>query len=77
MKRLFAAAIVLLPLFSCSSHDSRLEFALELAGENRTELEKVLKHYEDDPEKLAAARFLIEKPLLYNLSLICDFEICF
>lgn len=27
---------------------------------NRTELEKVLEHYKDDPEKYAAARFLIK-----------------
>ncbi|RNC63262.1 hypothetical protein D7D25_17450 [Proteiniphilum sp. X52] len=32
---------------------------MELAGNNRTELEKVLKHYEDDTLKLQAARFLI------------------
>ncbi len=32
----------------------------ELAGDNRSELESVLNHYAKDPEKLAAARFLIE-----------------
>ena len=38
-----------------------LEYALRAAGNNRGELETVLEHYKDDPEKLAAARFLIEK----------------
>lgn len=40
-----------------------LEQALIAAGENRGELEKVLKHYAEDPKdslKLKAARFLIE-----------------
>ncbi len=36
---------------SCSGQDSRLEQALDFAGENRSELEKVLEHYEDSPEK--------------------------
>lgn len=42
--------------------DKRLEYALTLAGNNRTELEKVLNHYsrhEADSLKLKAARFLI------------------
>ena len=49
-------------LFSCHKK-SNLEQALGLAGENRTELEKVLEHYSKKPEdklKLKAARFLIE-----------------
>lgn len=46
---------------ACSSREvDYLEQSLQLAGENRTELEKVLCHYKDDPKKLAAARFLIE-----------------
>ena len=36
-----------------------LEQALELAGSNRCELEKVLEHYADDSLKLEAAKFLI------------------
>lgn len=40
--------------------DDYLEQALELAGDNRSELEAVLDHYKDEPEKLRAARFLIE-----------------
>ncbi|MCF0195677.1 MAG: transglutaminase domain-containing protein [Bacteroidaceae bacterium] len=36
-----------------------LEQALQFAGENRVELEKVLTHYVDDSLKLEAAKFLI------------------
>ena len=32
---------------------------LRQAGDNRPELEAVLAHYADEPEKLAAARYLI------------------
>lgn len=42
------------------SCDDPLEDALRLAGDNRHELEMVLEHYKDEPQKLAAARFLIE-----------------
>lgn len=45
-------------LVSCSL--SPLEYSLDFAGANRAELESVLNHYKDDPEKLAAAEFLIE-----------------
>lgn len=33
---------------------------MQVAGDNRPELEKVLSHYRDEPLKLRAARFLIE-----------------
>lgn len=47
-------------LIACTSPGNlRLEQALQWAGDNRDELEKVLTHYADTPEKLAAARFLI------------------
>ena len=53
---IFAALI----LMACNSqNDKRLEQTLPFAGENRGELEKVLTHYENNPEKLEAARFLI------------------
>ena len=52
--------ILLITTFaSCNAVDHRLEYALEFAGENRGELEKVLEHYKGEPEKLEAARFLI------------------
>lgn len=49
-------------LFTTCSPDrnKRLTFALSLADENKVELVKLLKHYESDPEKYAAACFLIE-----------------
>lgn len=40
--------------------ETRLDSALELAGGNREELEKVLRHYEGDTLKYRAACFLIE-----------------
>ena len=54
---------------SCGlSHPDRLETALELAGDNRAELEQVLRHYADDSLKREAARFLIENmPYHYSL----------
>ncbi|MBR4265345.1 MAG: hypothetical protein IKQ46_04730 [Bacteroidales bacterium] len=53
--------IILILLFaSCTGAKSDLDVALELAGSNRSELESVLEHYKDEPEKLAAAKFLIE-----------------
>ena len=56
-------------LFLCAScQPNRLDIALELAGENRAELEKVLAHYEDDEKGFQAARFLIENmPRWYSL----------
>lgn len=46
-------------LLGCQTND-RLEFALENAGRNRMELEKVLEHYKGDERKYKAACFLIE-----------------
>lgn len=47
--------------FSCNDNSGRqLEAALEFSAENRPELEKVLMHYENEPQKLQAARFLIK-----------------
>lgn len=63
--------MTLLPgLLLVSCRDSALETALRLAGENRPELEAVLRHYaadEADSLKYRAARFLIENmPLHYG-----------
>lgn len=47
-------------MFLFVSTDSKeLEIALDLAEEKRSELEKVLEYYKEDPEKLEAAKFLI------------------
>ena len=54
MKHIFF--IFLLSLFaSCFDAESDLEIALDLAGENRAELENVLSHYKNDSEKPSAA----------------------
>ena len=45
---------------ACHPGKSRLEEALEAAGENRSELEQVLDHYRGDSLKSLAAQFLIE-----------------
>ncbi len=44
--------------FACTVQ-SPLDLALERAGKNRPELEKVLKHYSGNPQKWEAATFLI------------------
>ena len=44
----------------CSCSNSPLSQALDKAGNNRSELEKVLDHYKNDKLKLQAAHFLIE-----------------
>lgn len=59
MMKTFISRICLLLATILSPDNQRLEQALQLAGDNRGELEKVLAHYADAPEKLAAARFLI------------------
>ena len=57
---------VLLCLCSCANN-YRLNKALELAGNNRDELEKVLVHYKDSGQKYDAACFLIENmPKCYS-----------
>lgn len=55
------AVISLVPALTGCGRDSHdpVEFALEAAGSNRAELEKVLEHYKDDTLKLRAAKFLI------------------
>ena len=58
----------LLLLMGCKQPDSLL-IALTHAGENRMELEKVLRHYEDDTLKLRAASFLMEN-MPYHFSVM-------
>ena len=60
MKQLYVLLIIILS--SCSQYPKDVEQALKLAGDNRPELEKVLKHYSqlpDDSLKYRAACFLI------------------
>lgn len=59
--------IPLVALSACGLQEpDYLEQALQLAGDNRGELEKVLDHYKDSTTKLAAARFLIENMPAHN-----------
>ena len=58
----FILLLGVITLISCSKNDSCLEYALQIAGENGTELTKVLNHYKKNPAdslKLKAAEFLI------------------
>lgn len=72
MKSFFCAIIALVTLSTCGGKASRLEQALDFAGENRMELEMVLEHYSTDPAdslKYRAACFLIENmPFHYSIS---------
>lgn len=55
--------LIFLSILSCQARNEALESALKLAGNNRSELEKVLNHYSQNPTdslKLKAAEFLIE-----------------
>lgn len=55
---------VIIFITSCSSkNDHYLKQALDFAGNNRQELEKVLQHYQGDKQKEGAARFLIRNML--------------
>ena len=64
--RNFIFILLAIIIFSCGPSDrEQLNEALKFAGENRSELEKVLKHYENDSLKLKAAKFLIENMPFY------------
>ncbi len=54
--------VFLLTLSSCNSIPASVEVVLESAGSNRTELEKVIAHYQktNEVQKVQAAYFLIE-----------------
>ena len=52
--------MVVLCMLSCSRNEG-LERTWQRAGENRAELEKVLRHYEGDERKHRAALFLLER----------------
>lgn len=44
---------------SCNEENRQIRIALNYSAKAKLELKKVLDYYKDDPEKLAAARFLI------------------
>lgn len=61
-KKIFITLICTL-FYGCTKEDFSKDYlitALAMAEENRTELEAVLDHYKDEPEKLRAAQFLFE-----------------
>ena len=59
--RVFISLILLSFFYSCSTpEDVSLEQTLDMAAENRQELENVLSYYQDDSLKWKAACFLIE-----------------
>lgn len=67
MKWNHVCLLVFLLLICSCSRGNRLKFALEFAGDNRSELEKVLEHYKDSALKYEAACFLIENmPRYYS-----------
>lgn len=67
MKYIFL--LILSFLFGCSTNPNKqLDFALQMAGENRSELESVLNHYKNDSLKLKAAHYLIEN-MPYHFSM--------
>ena len=56
------AAVMTAGMWSCGNEESYspdIAKALDRAARNRKELVEVLEHYENEPEKLEAARFLI------------------
>lgn len=60
LKLLTKSVLILLLLASCNRIPSDVEHALSLAGNNRSELQKVLEHYSDkESKKFEAACFLI------------------
>ncbi|MDE7459243.1 MAG: hypothetical protein K2M77_10300 [Muribaculaceae bacterium] len=62
------SAFLSLTEFGCQNRDEKLLNALEMAEDNRSELESVINHYTDNPEKLAASKFLIDNmPGHYSL----------
>lgn len=62
VNRYFLIPLVLAAFCSCKPWSSETEAALKLAGENRVQLEKVLRYYNEvdpDPMKFKAAEYLI------------------
>lgn len=67
----FVAGSLCLGLYPCKNKDTQtaLDIAMEKAGDNRQELEKVLRHYQQSPAdslKYKAACFLIENMPYYS-----------
>lgn len=60
MKTPFVTILIISTFVSaCRQADTNVDFALESAGSNRAELEKVISHYSDNRQKREAAEWLI------------------
>ena len=74
MKKILIGLIII-TLTSCGKYPKGVAESLKLAGDNKTELEKVLEHYRKNPEdklKYQAACFLIDN-MKWHSSLNIDF----
>lgn len=59
--------VIIILIFSCNKSENKLlNHSLLLAGDNKTELEKVLKHFQSDSLKLEAAKYLIRNMPYHN-----------
>lgn len=70
MSRLFTLLFLIAVAVCCGRYDPAVNDALRYAGDNRGELEKVIRHYSTQPEdslKLKAALFLIRN-MPYHVS---------
>lgn len=73
MKKYINLIFILVLLLSCSKRNHKLDHSLQLAGKNKSELEKVLHHYKNDSLKIKATIFLIENMPYYSYK--CSSEI--
>lgn len=60
MKSLISLLLFIYIFTACSSVPETVQFNLDLAHSNKSELESIIDHYKDDEEKLKAAFFLLE-----------------
>lgn len=73
MKQFYIYILLCLLFFSCTDRKDDLSRALEAAGTNRAEMEKVLHYYENDRLKWQAAVFLIEN-MPYHFGYDCNYR---
>lgn len=57
----FVVCLTLLAMHSCSDDSAMVDSALQIAGNNRTEMERVLMHFENEGDelKIEAARYMV------------------
>ena len=58
-RRIYSWFMIIIMVCSCN-RNKPLDYALQVAGENETELKTVLNHFKKNPQKLKATKFLIE-----------------